>query len=102
MKRMLVRYRTKPEEAEQNERLIAKVFEELRAKSPEGVRYLVLKLEDDTFLHFVTVETEDGMSPIPRLEAFRSFQDGIAERCIEPPQSSDVTVVGDYRTLGEG
>jgi hypothetical protein len=96
---MLVRYRTKPEEAERNERLIAKVFEELRAKSPEGVRYLVLKLEDDTFLHFVTVETGDGTSPIPGLEAFRSFQDGITERCIEPPRSQAATVIGSYRMV---
>jgi hypothetical protein len=100
MKRMLVRYRTKAEQAEQNERLIAKVFEELHAKSPEGARYLVLKLEDNTFLHFVTTETADGTSPIPRLEAFRFFQEGIKERCIEPPQSQAATVVGSYR-MGE-
>jgi hypothetical protein len=99
MKRMLVRYKTTPGKAEQNERLIAKVFEELKSKSPQGVRYMVLKLEDDTFLHFVTAETEDGRSPIPALEAFQHFQDGIRERCIEPPQSQAATVVGSYRMM---
>jgi radical SAM superfamily enzyme with C-terminal helix-hairpin-helix motif len=99
MKRTLVRYKTKPEQAEENARLIGKVFQELQATSPDGVRYLVLRLGDGTFLHFV--ETADGTSPIPALEAFRSFQSGIKERCIDPPQSGDATIVGNYRMLGE-
>src|ERR1700739_4067682 len=99
MKTMLVRYRTKPETAERNKGLIAKVFEELRAKSPAGVRYLVLKLEDHTFLHLVMAGAEDGTSPIPALDAFRTFQDGIRERCVEPPQSQSATVVGSYRMV---
>jgi radical SAM superfamily enzyme with C-terminal helix-hairpin-helix motif len=94
-----VRYKTKPEQAEENARLIGKVLQELQATSPDGVRYLVLRLGDGTFLHFV--ETADGTSPIPALEAFQSFQSGIKERCIDPPQSGDATIVGNYRMLGE-
>ena len=101
MKRTLVRYKTKPEHAEENACLIGKVFQELQAKSPDGVRYLALKLNDGTFLHFVMVETADGTSPIPSLQAFQAFQSGIKERCIEPPRSGDVAVVGNYRMLGE-
>jgi hypothetical protein len=101
MKRTMVRYKVKPEYAEENARLIQKVFEELHAKSPAGVRYLVLRLDDGTFVHLSTADTEDGASPIPRLEAFGRFQNGIKERCIEPPQSSDVTIVGEYRMQGE-
>jgi len=99
VKRTLVRYKTKPEKAQENERLIEQVFQELRAKSPEGVRYLALKLDDGSFVHFV--ETDDGANPIPALEAFRSFQSGIKERCVEPPQAGDATVVGNYRMLSE-
>ena len=62
MKRTVVRYKIKPEMAEENARLIQKVFEELRAKSPEGIRYLALRLGDGTFVHFSTVDTEDGIS----------------------------------------
>jgi hypothetical protein len=101
MQRTIVRYTAKPEMVEENERLIAEVFQELRAKSPEDVRYLALKLGDGTFMHFVVVESEHGGSPIPQLEAFRSFQSGIKERCVAPPQSSTVTIVGNYRMLGE-
>ena len=67
MKRFLVRYKTKPEKAEENAGLIANVFRELHAKAPEDVRYLVLKLDDGTFLHFVVDETADGRNPIPGL-----------------------------------
>jgi hypothetical protein len=101
MKRTVVRYKTKPEMAEENARLIEKVFEELRAKSPEGVRYLALRLGDGTFVHFSSVDSPDGVSVIPRLEAFGLFQSGIKERCVEPPQSSNATIVGNYRMLGE-
>jgi hypothetical protein len=98
MRRTLVRYKTRPDHAEENERLIAQVFRELEQKAPEGVRYLALKLGDGTFVHLSM--TDDGASPIPALEAFRSFQSGIKDRCIEPPQSGDATIVGDYRMLG--
>ncbi len=47
------------------------------------------------------VETEDGVSPIPELEAFRAFQTGIKERCVEPPQANEAIVIGNYRMLGE-
>jgi hypothetical protein len=97
MKRMLVRYKTKPERTEENERLIEKVFQELRAKAPEGVRYLVLMLGDCTFVHFVV----DSTNLIPGLEAFQSFRSDIKERCVEPPQQDDAAIIGNYRMLGE-
>jgi hypothetical protein len=84
---------------QQNQSLIENVFQALQAKAPEGVRYMVLKLGDGTFLHFV--ETDEGASPMLELEAFRSFQSGVKERCAEPPQASEATIVGNYRMLGE-
>jgi hypothetical protein len=100
MKRTLIRYRTRPDAAQDNQRLIESVFEELHARSPDGVRYLVLRLDDGTFIHFVAVDAEDAARSIPGLEAFQRFQSGIKERCIEPPQSGAATVVGNYRMLG--
>ena len=97
MKLTVVRYKMKPETAEENARLIQAVFQELRAKSPEDVRYLALRLGDGTFIHFSIAETNDGANPIPQLEAFRSLQLGFKERCIESPQQSDATIVGNYR-----
>jgi hypothetical protein len=86
MKRTLIRYKTKPELADRNAELIAGVFAELKAAKVEGVRYLSLRLDDGTFVHFVETDADDGPS-------------GIRERCIEPPVAGGVTIVGNYRML---
>jgi hypothetical protein len=100
MKRTLIRYKTRPEMADKNAQLIAGVFEELTAANPAGVRYLSLRLEDDTFVHFVETES-DSANAVPGLAAFKAFQSGIRERCIEPPVAGGVTIVGNYRMLSE-
>jgi hypothetical protein len=101
MKRTLIRYKTKPDMTEKNAELIAGVFEELKAAKPDGVRYLSLRLEDDSFIHFVETESSDGSSVLPKLAAFQAFQSGIRERCAEPPLARGATIVGNYRMLGE-
>jgi hypothetical protein len=101
MKRTLIRYKTKPEMADKNAELIAGVFAELKTARPDGVRYLSLRLDDNSFIHLVETEASDGSSAIPNLAAFKVFQSGIRERCAEPPQVGGVTVVGNYRMLGE-
>jgi hypothetical protein len=101
MKQTLVRYKIKPEQVQENARLIRRVFEELKVKSPDGARYVVLQRDDGTFVHFATVESTDSPHPITSLEAFRAFQSGIKERCMELPQSGDATIVGNYRMIGE-
>src|SRR3954447_21457634 len=101
MRRTLIRYKAKPELADRNAELVSAVFAELKAAGPDGVRYLTLRLEDDTFIHLVEAATEDGSSPIPKLKAFQAFQDGIRDRCAEPPLVRDVRIVGNYRMLDE-
>jgi hypothetical protein len=97
MKRTLIRYKTKPDKTEENQRLIENVFRELKAKSIEDFRYMVLKLGDGSFLHFF--EAEDGASPMAGIEAFQLFQAGVRDRCLEPPQVSEATVIGNYQML---
>ena len=99
MKRTLIRYKTKPELADRNAELIAGVFEELKAAKLEGMRYLSLRLDDDTFVHFVETEAGDGTSALPKLAAFQAFQSGIRERCDELPLAQGATIVGNYRML---
>jgi len=101
MKRSLIRYKTKAESAEENERLIRAVFTELHAKSPDGVRYMALWLEDGSFVHFFEAEAGEGAFSMPSLKAFRAFQSGIRDRTIEPPQAGEAKVVGNYRMLAE-
>ena len=99
MKQTLIRYKTKPELTDKNADLIAAVFAELKAAKPQGTRYLSLRLEDDTFIHFVETTADDGTSALPKLAAFQAIQSGIRERCVEPPVAGGVTIVGNYRML---
>ena len=101
MRRTVIRYRTKPDMADSNAELVAAVFAELKAAQPEGLRYMALRLEDDSFIHVVETAADDGASPLPKLAAFAAFQSGIRERCAEPPLAKDATVVGNYRMLEE-
>ena len=94
----LIRYKTAPDRANENQQLIEKVFAELHEKSPEGVRYMVLRLGDGTFVHFV-MRLSDRANPITGMQAFQSFQKGVKERCIEPPHSAEATLVGNYGML---
>jgi hypothetical protein len=101
MNRRLIRYKTKPDMADKNAELVAAVFAELQTARPEGVRYLTLRLEDDTFIHLVETTSDNGTSALPKLAAFQAFQNGIRERCAEPPLVRGATVVGNYRMLDE-
>jgi hypothetical protein len=98
MRHILVRYRTKPDKIQENADLIAAVFRELREKAPKDVRYLAVHLADGTFMHLV--ESEGDASAITSLEAFRKFQAGIPDRCVEMPKLEELTVVGSYRMTG--
>jgi hypothetical protein len=100
MKRTLIRYKAKPELADKNAELIAAVFAELKDAKPAGVRYLSLRLEDDSFIHLVETDTDDS-SAVTKLAAFQAFQNGIRDRCAEPPLARGASVVGNYRMLGE-
>ncbi|WP_407157780.1 hypothetical protein [Bradyrhizobium sp. STM 3557] len=97
----LIRYRTKPEQAARNAELVAAVFAELGEAKPEGLRYLTLRLDDDTFVHLVATDAADGTSSLTQLAAFQAFQQGVRDRCAEPPVVRQATVVGNYRMLDE-
>ena len=72
MNRRLIRYKTKPDMADKNAELVAAVFAELKAARPEGLRYLTLRLEDDTFIHLV--ETDEPMTAPARYRNWRRFR----------------------------
>jgi hypothetical protein len=96
----VVRYKTKPEGADENERLIRGVFAELAKQNPEGLRYATFRLDDGvSFLHVAVLDGDDN--PLTELAAFREFQSGIKDRCTEPPMAADATVISSYRFLSE-
>jgi hypothetical protein len=97
MKWTLVHYRTRPDQADENQRLSAKVFSELQEKAPNGLRYAVFRLPDDTFIHLASIE--DGAAPLSSFETFRTFSGSVRERCAEPPVAAPPTIVGNYGML---
>lgn len=101
MRRVLVRYRVRPDQAQENERLIGAVFAELERERPAGLRYASFRLDDGvTFVHLASIETADGSNPLAGLIAFREFTARIGARCQEPPVTVDLTQVGAYRLFG--
>ena len=98
--RSLIRYVTKPERADENQRLVEKVYEELEARDPGGVRYGTLRLEDGvTFVHIFMTDSDDGPNSLSTIAAFSAFQKDLAERCDEQPVAQSATVIGSYRLL---
>ena len=94
----VVRYRTKPDRAEENVALIEKVFAELDASRPGGLRYASFRLADGvSFVHVAEVDTADGSNPLTQTAAFQEFLREIGDRCEEGPIASDATLVGSYR-----
>lgn len=94
----LVRYRAKPEQADENQRLSAAVFDELQARAPAGLRYAVFRLPDDTFVHLASLE--DGAS-LSAFESFRAFTRDIRDRCAEGPLPLEPRLVGNYGMLAD-
>jgi quinol monooxygenase YgiN len=92
----IVRYRTRPEAADENQELVEKVFAELAAKDPGGLRYATFRLADGvSFVHVVVHEGDDD--PLGSSAAFAAFQQGIGDRVAEPPKAEEATLVGSYR-----
>lgn len=101
MKRVMVRYRVKADRAEENERYIRAVFEELARTKPAGLRYASFKLADGvSFVHVAQVDTADGKNPLFDIDAFKAFSSKIEDRCEEKPESTELFAVGDYGLLG--
>jgi hypothetical protein len=92
----MIRYRTRPEAAEENQKLVEEVFAELAEKAPEGIRYMTFRLTDGvTFVHVVTYEADTN--PLAGIAAFQRFSETIGDRAVAPPEVEEATVVGSYR-----
>jgi hypothetical protein len=96
----VIRYTTKPESAEENERLIRAVYEELATEKPAGLHYATFRLDDGvSFLHLAVLDGE--VNPLTTSAAFAEFQSGIQDRLVEGPFQADVRAVGSYQLLPE-
>ena len=99
MRQILVRYKVKPEHAVENQRLLEAVFAELKAKAPPGTRYLVLKMPDESYVHFAMAE--EGMPAFTGYESFKTYTADAKSRLAEGPVQVEATIIGNYRMLPE-
>ena len=99
MRRVLVRYRVKPERVEENEELVRAVYDELRRTGPAGLRYATFKAEDG--VSFVHLAIHESGNALERAGAFQEFLKGLGDRTEEAPVVTELDEVGSYRLVGD-
>src|ERR1700757_1857543 len=95
MPQVMGRYRVPPDRVGDNKQLVEAVSAELAESRPDGLHYATFKLPDGvTFVHLAD---HDEDNPLANVAAFQRFQEGIRDRCDEPPAVTQLSVVGSYR-----
>jgi hypothetical protein len=100
-KRLVTRYATRSAEAaDENQRRVEAVFDELAAARPDNVSYIVLRLADDSFVHVSFHDhADDEVNPIASTAAFAHFQEDHADRRDGGVDQQTATLVGAYLTV---
>jgi hypothetical protein len=94
-KTVIVRYRTRPDAADENGRLVGQVFDALAVLEPSDFRYTTYRLEDGvSFVHLAYFGGPGN--PLATLPEFAEFQRELPQRCVEQPAPLEATVVGSY------
>jgi hypothetical protein len=92
----MVQYTTRPDQAEENARLIRAVFESLRETAPAGITYASYRLDDGvSFIHIASID-DPANNPLQNLPAFKAFTVGVKDRCDVAPVTSMLHEVGSY------
>ena len=90
------------EAADENQRRVEGVFEELSDTTPDNVSYIVLRLADDSFVHVsFHNHRDDAVNPIASTAAFAHFQEGHADRRDGSVDQQTAELVGAYVTTIE-
>jgi hypothetical protein len=99
-KRLVTRYAMRSAEAaDENQRRVEGVFDELSATRPDNVSYLVLRLADDSFVHIsFHNHGDDEVNPIASTAAFAHFQDGHGDRREGAVDQQTAELVGAFIT----
>ena len=91
----VIRYKTRPDAAEENVRLVKAVYAALAEARPADMEYRTYQLEDGvSFVHIA--QLPDADNPLGALPEFAEFQCEITERCVEQPMASGATMIGSY------
>jgi hypothetical protein len=96
MRRVMVRYKVKPDRVAENEALVRAVYDELARTQPDGFRYATFRLDDGVSFAHVAF-TEEGLNPLADVVAFEQFQENIRDRCDEAPVVTELHEIGSFR-----
>jgi hypothetical protein len=80
----LVRYTTKPETADENEKLARSVFAQLRGSKPDGLAYGLFR-DGNEFIHLFINMKDDDAAVLTEMPSFKAFSQNISERCEVQP-----------------
>jgi hypothetical protein len=92
----MVRYKVRPDRADENETLVKAVYEQLAQERPDGLHYATFKLPDGVSFMHVVFESDQPGRILGEVAAFKAFAADIESRCEEPPVATELTVVGSY------
>jgi hypothetical protein len=92
----MVRYKVRPERADENVALVEAVYAELAAKRPADLHYATFRLPDGVSFMHVVVETDRPGRILGEIDAFKAFTADIEGRCDEPPVVTEISMVGSY------
>src|SRR3954465_12215393 len=87
----LVRYRAKPERADENEALSRAVFEELKTVAPPKVAYALFRDGPD-FVHLLINTEGDDSSAVTELPSFKAFAAQATARYEAPPEVTQLAL----------
>jgi hypothetical protein len=92
----MVRYRVRPDRADENVALVHAVYEQLARERPEGLHYATFRLPDGVSFMHIVIESDQPGRILNELAAFTAFAGDIESRCDEPPVATELTLVGKY------
>ena len=92
----MVRYKVRPDRAEENVKLVEAVYAQLAQERPDGLHYATFRLPDGVSFMHIVVDTDQPGRILGELDAFKAFQADIESRCDEPPVATELTLVGSY------
>ena len=92
----MVRYKVRPERADENVALVEAVYAQLAAERPEGLHYATFRLPDGVSFMHIVIDTDQPRRILGEIAAFKAFSADIESRCAEPPVATEITLIGSY------
>jgi len=92
----MIRYKVRPDRADENENLVKAVYDQLARERPEGLHYATFRLPDCVSFMHIVFETDQPGRILGEVAAFKAFVTDIDDRCDEPPVPTELTLVGSY------